>query len=42
MQNNTTKKHLKTNKMKKILGFILEWFLKRFDDWNKDFKNGGI
>jgi hypothetical protein len=29
--------------MKKILGFILEWSFKRFDDWNKDFKvNGGI
>ena len=29
--------------MKKILGLILEWFLKRFDDWNKDFqKNLGI
>ena len=29
--------------MKKILGLILEWFSKSFDDWNKDFKiNGGI
>jgi hypothetical protein len=29
--------------MRKILGFILEWFFKRFDDWNEDFKrNGGV
>jgi hypothetical protein len=29
--------------MKKILEFMLEWFFKRFDDWNEDFKiNGGI
>ena len=29
--------------MRKILGFILEWFYKKFDEYNSDFKrNGGI